>query len=99
MYTQEQISGMTVDQLKAAVQELQTASTSDLSTMTADQLLVLSETEWGNFKTTVEAAMKAKGEEKKAALKAKFTAITDKALPVIKYAAGAAVLLKVFNVI
>ncbi|SFM41789.1 hypothetical protein [Pelosinus propionicus] len=70
---------------------------------TADELLALSEKEWEEFKTAFEAALKAKAAEEKAILKAKIATITTNfktyALPVIKYGAGAALLLKVFNII
>ena len=83
----------------AAEAVVQTSTTLDLTVLTADQLLALSEEQWEAFYTVVKAAIATKSAEEKAALKAKFTAIADKALPVIKYAIGAAVLLKVFNVI
>ena len=70
---------------------------------TADELLALSEKEWAEFKTAFEVALKAKAAEEKAILKAKIETIVTNfktyALPVIKYGAGAALLLKVFNII
>lgn len=80
-----------------------TTKTVDLSKLTADQLIALSEEEWNEFHVTVKAAIAAKEAEAKAALKEKFTKAVASAktyiLPVIKYAAGAAVLLRVFGVI
>lgn len=88
---------------KTIVAEVTDTAPKTTVTMTADQLLALSETEWNEFKVAFETALAAKAAEEKAALKAKITAVTDTfktyALPVIKYVAGAAILLKVFNVI
>lgn len=71
----------------------------DLKTLTTDQLLAMTEEQWEEFITVVEAAIKAKAAEKNAEIMAKVKAITAKALPVIKYAAGVAVVLRVFGVI
>lgn len=75
----------------------------DLSTLTAEQLLALSEEEWGEFEKTVEAAIAAKKAEAQAAFKEKITKATTLvktyALPVLKYAAGAYVVAKIAGVI
>jgi hypothetical protein len=75
----------------------------DLSTLTADQLLALSKTEWEELKAVFAAALEAKAAEENAALKAKIAKYVayykNYVLPVIKYVAGIAVVLKVFGVI
>lgn len=100
-YTQDQINAMTTEQLKAAITELQEKP--DLAGLSADQLIALSEQEWAEFDKTVKAAIAAKEAEAKAALKEKIAKAVDTVktyvLPVVKYAAGAAVLLRVFGVI
>lgn len=72
-------------------------------TLTADQLLALSEEDWKTFKAVFKEALSKKAEEEKAEFKAKIskavTAFKTYGVPVIKYAAGTALLLKVFNII
>jgi hypothetical protein len=75
----------------------------DLSKLSVDQLIALSEEEWKEFYAVVEAALKAKAEDSLSKLKAKAAAIIAAwktyALPVIKYGAGAYVVLKLAGVI
>ncbi|VBB05555.1 Hypothetical protein LUCI_0765 [Lucifera butyrica] len=75
----------------------------DLSKLTADQLISLSEEEWNEFYSVVKAAIAAKKAEAQAKVKAKIkeavTVVNTYILPVVKYVAGAAILLKVFGVI
>ncbi|VBB08161.1 Hypothetical protein LUCI_3426 [Lucifera butyrica] len=75
----------------------------DLSKLTADQLISLSEEEWNEFYSVVKAAIAAKKAEAQAKVKAKIqeavTVVNTYILPVVKYVAGAAIMLKVFGVI
>ncbi len=85
------------------VTEVTETKSVDLSALTADQLLALSEDEWQAFYATVKAAVAAKAAEEKAKLKSEIAAIVANfktyVLPAVNYIAGAAVLLKVFGVI
>lgn len=71
----------------------------DLKTLTTDQLLAMTEEQWKEFITVVDAAIKAKAAEKYAEHKANLMVVLSKALPVIKYVVGAAVVLRFFGII
>lgn len=75
----------------------------DLSKLTSDQLLALTKEEWQEVEAVFKAAVAAKQAEAKAAFKEKLSKVIVAAntyvLPAIKYAAGAAVVLKVFGAI
>lgn len=76
-------------------------TTVDLSGLTADQLIALSEKDWDNLVTVVKAAIAAKKAEEKAKLKEKLAKVVSAwntyIVPVIKYGAGAIILLKLFG--
>ncbi|WP_371374329.1 hypothetical protein [Sporomusa aerivorans] len=95
----EETTNVETTEATEAITEAITVDGVDLSTLTADQLAALAQEEWDEFYTVVLAALKARGEDQISKLKTKIKAAADTVLPVIKYTAGAAVVLKVFGII
>jgi hypothetical protein len=101
--TTQEVAAEPVAKETATIAAIGEVTTQVVQTLTADQLLALSKAEWEDFSTTVKAAIAAKEAEEKAILKAKVAEYMANyktyVLPVVKYGAGIAVVLKVFNII